>query len=378
MGTVTAAGRDCVLGTDQSRYQPANNVDRYAGCRVFLITKFSGGDGGLYLDGTGPAKNAAARGRVWRGGYHFLGNDNSGEAQADYFVRAAGGYIDFELPVTIDFETYGNRRPGTDKLRGFITELHRLVPRRWVGPLGHPVACNIYSGITMAGLFFPGCEIYDLILAAYLNRAYPNPADGVTNGCSPAVAMLGSPDRYIPWPWRTWGAWQYAGGDGGAPGVGNERDGCDQDVMTTEMFGRMTGGIQPAKDGFDMAELKDLENIVAPLVDKIAALEKRCEGLEQAVAVAGRDARVHPFKIQGDGDWVAFPGVNPLTGTSCMVRAKLRDGDEFLAWTDVGLIDPTHGDFDKRPTSDIDETNPARARWLRSLPIVSLPDPPAA
>jgi hypothetical protein len=262
---VIAAGRECVLGTDQSAYQPANNVDAYVQCRAFVWNKVSGGDGGLYADRSFASKNAAMRGRAWRAGYHFLGNENSGEQQAEYFVQQSGGYIDLELPPIVDFETYaGGRRASTAVLHGFATEIHRLIPRRWPGPTGQPIALTVYTGKPMEGGLYPGIDIYDLALAAYLNPYYGNPWNGVTNGCAPNVQQLGSPDRFVPWPWasRGWGAWQFAGGDGGAPGVGNGAAGCDQDVMTTEMFNRLTGGIQPPpEDEMNEADWERIEGM---------------------------------------------------------------------------------------------------------------------
>jgi hypothetical protein len=374
---VLAAGRDCVLGTDQSRYQPPNDVGRYAGCRRFLVTKFSGGDGGPYLDGTGPAKNAAARGRAWRSGYHFLGGSGSGEAQADFFVRATGGYVDFELPPTIDYEDRG----GVGKLGGFITELHRLIPRRWPGPTGAPTACMIYSGAAMAGTFFAGLEIYWFWLAAYTNRLYPNPMQGVTNGCTPNVSALPAPDRYVPWPWTTWHCWQYAGGDGGAPGVGNEVNNCDQDAMTTAMFNRLTGGyVVTEEDEFEMM-FKDKddfkESVKEAVDDRVKDLEAKVDSL--ALLVGRAASRMFPFKLAGDGDWVLFVGVDPRTGKSSPVRAKIPDGATFAALIDAGMAFAESPDWVDNPTShrEIGGTDGKHPDWVEAIKKIPVVDWPA-
>lgn len=242
--TIVVGGRPCALGIDISRYQPVVDWGAVAACRHFAVLKATGGDGVIYGDGmfTAHARNSA--GRLPRGAYHFLGMGN-GAAQADAFVRATGGYAGFELPPVVDMETYGDHgqyRPSMADLTAFIDEVHRQVGRRWIGPQGTPVAMIVYTGKPLEPQLYRGIEQFDLWLAAYLNPYYGNPWNGVTNGCVPNVAPLGLPNRFIPSPFAMWNAWQFAGGDGGCPGVGNGDRNCDQNVMTIEMLNRLLGG----------------------------------------------------------------------------------------------------------------------------------------
>lgn len=276
----TAAGRECVLGVDVSMYQPAD-IDwaQVATARRFAWLKASGGDGSLYPDPHFLTYRDRSAGHLPRGAYHFMGAGN-GAGQADYFVRVTNGYAGLELPPVIDFETYGNHgqyRPSAADLAAFLQELHVLIPHRWTGPTGQPIAATIYTGAVMAGNLPAGVEVFDLALAAYLNPHYGNPWDGVTNGAEPNLAPLGNPDRYIPRPWSTWSAWQFAGGDGGAPAIGNGRTNCDQDALTTEALTRLTtlteGGLSMADAQDILDELKTLREQLGGDANDTRALE---------------------------------------------------------------------------------------------------------
>lgn len=260
-----AAGRDCVLGVDVSVYQTSIDWNAVAACRQFAVIKASGGDGrgwSNYPDGMFAAHRANSRGHLPRGAYHFLGGGN-GAAQADYFVRATGGYQDLELPPVVDVEIEGLSQA---VVSDFVNEIHRQVGRRWIGPTGEPVALIIYTGASWAKYMQPTFNRFDLWLAAYLNPYYGNPWNGVTNTATPAVHQLGSPDRYVPWPWSAWSAWQFAGGDGGCPGVGNGGTNCDQNVMTVGAFQRLTNNQE--QDWLDMATKAEVqEAFTAALCD---------------------------------------------------------------------------------------------------------------
>lgn len=355
----TVGGRDCVLGVDIAVYQPAVDWRAVAAARQFAVIKASGGDGGLYVDGQFAAHRSGSAGLLPRAAYHFLG-DGQGDAQADLFVRTTGGYAGFELPPVVDVETYnsGRSRPSLATVRDFIAELHRSIDRRWTGPTGQPVALVIYTGAPMASSLGPEMAIYDLWLAAYLNPYYGNPWNGVTNTASPNVAALGLPDRYIPRPWTSWSAWQFAGGDGGSPGVGNGGTGCDQNVMTVDAFHRLTGGSTTTEGGLTMADAQ-------AILDELAELRKQLGG-------DANDSR-------------ALEGLNPL---------KLPDADDqyVVVWSDahggwakrhltgapeVGVL-TKQGTLQKAPSS-IDPAkglvnfvtlDGAEADWLRALPEV--------
>lgn len=267
-------GVDHHRGVDVSVWQ-GGSVDwpTVARCADFAVVKVGGGDGGIYVDRTYAGNRDRSRGVLPRGGYWFLGWGR-GREQARACLAATDGYAGFELPLTLDVETYGpsgQYRPTAGDVADFIDEFHQGTERRWTGPTGRPVAVIVYTGAPLANVTgaLPWLVHHDLWLAAYLSRYYPAPWDGVTNGCPPNVAALGLPDRFIPAPWASWSAWQFAGGDGGIGGVGNGRSNCDQDVMTVECFARLTGAAPPNRpqttpegDWFDMATKEDLLAVV--------------------------------------------------------------------------------------------------------------------
>jgi hypothetical protein len=301
--TTIAGGRECELGIDISVYQPTVNWVQVASCRKFAWLKASGSDGGNYTDHFFGVHRANSAGRLMRAAYHFMGMGSAvrPEAQADYFVNVTNGYSGFEMPAVIDFETYGNvgqYAPSADDLTRFIRELHQLVTQRWAGPTGEQVACVVYTGSAMSNRIPAGVQVFDLVLAAYLNRYYGNPWPGITNGVSPAVSQLGNPDHYIPHPWRTWGAWQFAGGDGGCPGVGNGTSNCDQDAMTTEAFYRLTNhvGEDVGLTDADKAWLQGLHQETAGWLQQQA--ERVMADLTPKIEAAGRTSR--PFRFMKD------------------------------------------------------------------------------
>src|SRR5690348_13866199 len=93
------------LGIDVSAYQPVVDWNVVASVRQLAYLKASGGDAGIYTDGTFATKAFASKGKLPRGAYHFLGPDD-GAGQARHFVQVTNGYTDLELPPVVDYEAY--------------------------------------------------------------------------------------------------------------------------------------------------------------------------------------------------------------------------------------------------------------------------------
>jgi hypothetical protein len=283
--TVTVGGHDCELGIDVAVYQPAIDWPGVETAnRLFTVNKASGGDGALYKDPTFDAHHANAAGHVHRSAYHFLGM-GGGASQADALIRATNGLKDLDLPPLVDYETYGNHgqyRPSTNDLADFLRELHTQTDHRWPGPQGTDVAAMVYTFSSMPT--YAELAEFDLFLAAYLNPYYGNPWQGVTNTATPNVALLGTPDHYVPRPWTTWSGWQFAGGDGGCPGVGNGVNNCDQDVIKADVLARLLGGAPNTGDGF-LATTDSMATTAIWAADQV--MERLAYGQDQV----SRDAR---------------------------------------------------------------------------------------
>ena len=87
-------------GIDVASYQAGMNVGKVAG--DFVIIKATEGTGYTNPSWLGHAKQTVSAGKKL-GLYHFIRNDVSVQAQADYFLKAVGGYIGKAILV-LDFE----------------------------------------------------------------------------------------------------------------------------------------------------------------------------------------------------------------------------------------------------------------------------------
>lgn len=361
--TINVNGVDCVLGVDLSTYQPSVNWQVLAQCRQWVAIKASGGDSpNPYQDGMFVSHRNNSNGVMPRSAYHFLGAGN-GAAQADFFVRVTNGYTGFQLPPTVDFEQYGNRgqfHPSGNDLRAFLAELALQIGEPWTGPTGESVGAWIYSGSSMVGNFYAELAKYDLWLAAYLNKLYPNPNPGLTNGCTPNVSALGNPNRYVPWPWSQWSAYQFAGGDGGVAGVGNGVSNCDQDVMTVEVFNRLTHGT--GGGGLSAQEVAEINaNTNAGFAAMQAQLGTWMQeqsanvvaALTKTITANSYNSRRFAFRIGAAPDaWLVSFDAQGAT------RTHIPDQATEQALVDIGAISPV---------LNIDVTDEAKAAALLAI-----------
>lgn len=349
MSTILVGGRPTLPGCDIAVYQPVVNWQRYAQGRHWVAIKASGGDGGIYTDPRFSQHRDNSRGVVPRSAYHFLG-DGNGRAQAQHFAAVTAGYTGFELPATVDVETdLRGRLPSSQTVADFWDEFHRIVKARWTGPTGKPVALMIYGGAPSARAFYPGLVDADFWLAAYLNPYYPNPWNGVTNGDTPNVGALGLPNRYIPAPWKQWSIWQFAGGDGGAPGVGNERSNCDQDVAAVDFINRVLGGTPPqGDDTLSAEEIQQLRNDIADLKttfaqwsqdDRQVIINGVNVPLTTKLTFAGWSSRDYPFGFGNEPDGNGGDGAQFYLDKDGLAHHIINDTDlGFL--TKVGKLNP--------------------------------------
>ena len=235
-------------GIDVSRWQGQIDWAAVAANRAFAYIKAGGADGGaqspFYTDGLWGQNRAASGGKLPRGAYYFLA-PGDGAAQARHFVSIVGDFGSLELPPALDVEMQGITAA---QVETFAATLEALIPQRWTGPQGTPVACIIYSGLALANIFQPSWTRWDLWLAGY----YPG---GIN--AHPTV----------PRPWGAYSIWQWIGTGGRCPGVTGD---CDQNVATDEWWTRTLS--HPPEDDMTPeqdARLKKVEKTLDALMVQI-------------------------------------------------------------------------------------------------------------
>lgn len=183
-------GPHTVPGIDVSHYEPVVDYRQVAAMgQKFVFAKASDGLGSNDDTFARHRAGAKAAGLIF-GAYHFFRFDHPVQAQIDLFMKATGGVLSGELPLTVDVEWdrfsahYGENKTMDETALALVSQFIK----------GIQLASGVMPFIYTNAYFWPETVVHQERFSSYPLWV-------------PAYGGVDVP--HVPPPWKNWLFWQY-------------------------------------------------------------------------------------------------------------------------------------------------------------------------